>query len=177
MRCEVCGRTLPYKPLRVSIEGAKLLVCEDCAKHGTLDFKTAIEAVESPKKRVIVTPTPTISSPKRPPAPELDDHILVDDYGLLIRKAREERGWSQEELGKRINEKASIVGKIETAKLTPSLLITRKLEHVLNFSLLTKESASTPPPSPPQQYELTLGDVVTVKKQDKRYGEAESSSG
>ncbi len=102
---------------------------------------------------------------------------MVDDYGLLIRKAREERRWSQEELAKSINEKASIIGKIETAKITPNLLITRKLEHVLDLSLLREENSSAPPPSPPQQYELTLGDIVTVRKQEKKNGETGSNTG
>ncbi|MEM3736813.1 MAG: multiprotein bridging factor aMBF1 [Candidatus Bathyarchaeia archaeon] len=168
MRCEICGKVSPNKLLPVSIEGARLLACVECAKLGTLDIKTGgVSSSLSRKNSVATRAPPPIRQSRGLSDIRPDVYAVVDDYGLRVRKAREEHGWSQEELGKMINEKASLIGKIETSKLTPSLLIAKKLEHVLGVSLLVKEDFPVTQTSPPLRYDLTIGDVVTFKKQEK----------
>jgi NAD-dependent SIR2 family protein deacetylase len=38
VRCEVCGRKIHNDPIRANIEGAKLTVCAECAKHGKIIY-------------------------------------------------------------------------------------------------------------------------------------------
>ena len=60
---------------------------------------------------------------------------LLSDYGFAIRRAREARGMSQEELAIAIKEKASLLKKIEREDLRPTDSIRKKLERVLGISL------------------------------------------
>ncbi|MCK5408790.1 MAG: hypothetical protein KAJ30_00875, partial [Candidatus Heimdallarchaeota archaeon] len=38
--CEMCGIEIYSKPINIEIEGAVLLVCPSCAKHGKQIIKT-----------------------------------------------------------------------------------------------------------------------------------------
>ncbi len=60
---------------------------------------------------------------------------LLSDYGFAIRRAREARGMSQEELALAIKEKASLLKKLEREDLIPEDNIRKKLERVLGISL------------------------------------------
>ena len=60
---------------------------------------------------------------------------LLSDYGFAIRRAREARGMSQEELALAIKEKSSLLKKLEREDLRPTDSIRKKLERVLGISL------------------------------------------
>ncbi len=60
---------------------------------------------------------------------------LVDDCGMVIRRAREARGMSHEDLARKIQEKASLLKKIERNDLTPDDSVRKKLERTLGISL------------------------------------------
>jgi uncharacterized protein (TIGR00270 family) len=63
---------------------------------------------------------------------------LVVDYPVRIRSAREKKKLSQKELAASINEKWSIINKLETGDMRPSDSLTAKLERALNISLKEK---------------------------------------
>jgi uncharacterized protein (TIGR00270 family) len=177
MRCEICGREFPYKPRRAIVEGAKLLVCDECAKHSSSSWR---EERKLPPPGTSYKPKYT-SKPSsrtfRRPTEKDEDYLLVKGYGAIIRKAREKRGWSQEELGLKLNEKASFIGKLESAKVVPNPNLIDKLKHMLNIELLGKE-IPTAPPKPATgtvPHELTLGDVISFGKLGKK-GKSEKAS-
>jgi putative transcription factor len=60
---------------------------------------------------------------------------LTNEYSRLIKNARELRGLSQEELGKKINEKTSVISHLETGSMKPDDALARKLEHFLKIQL------------------------------------------
>jgi len=60
---------------------------------------------------------------------------LLSDYGFAIRRAREARGMSQEELAIAIKEKASLLKKLEREDLRPEDSVRKKLERTLGISL------------------------------------------
>lgn len=64
------------------------------------------------------------------------DFDLDPDYHLKIRQTREAMGISQEDLGRLINEKPSVISLLETRKLRPDAILTRKLMHHLKVNLL-----------------------------------------
>ena len=66
---------------------------------------------------------------------ELPELELAPDWGRKVRIARETLGWNPEELGKRLNEKKSVVLKIETGTMHPPDELVRKLEHLLKVRL------------------------------------------
>ena len=169
MRCEVCGRKINGKPITAIIESAKLTVCIACSKHGKI-------CQEEPKPKLILQrlrPTPRqqrLQKPK-PQASTVDtSQELVEDYPVKIRQAREILGLSHDELGKRINEKVSLLRKIETGKMTPDNRLASLLERTLKIKLivLTKEEKVVQlKMSKAAGHELTLGDLIKLDKKKK----------
>jgi len=91
---------------------------------------------------------------------------VVEGYHAKIRQAREKLGLSHEELGKKINEKASVLSKLETGKMTPNNMLVTKLEHALKIKLLVpikEEKISQDMPKLPN-HETTLGDLIQLNK-------------
>lgn len=155
----------------MNVEGANLIVCENCAKFGDSSLKQSTKQSQKPKISKITT-TRKILAVKKPKAGGVikkdffsDSYELVDDYIEKIRKAREERGLSHEELAKKINERVSIIKKIETGKMHPSDILIRKLEKELQINIHAPlNSKETAVGSKENSKELTLGDVVKIKK-------------
>lgn len=87
--------------------------------------------------------------------------VLADDYPELIRTAREDIGLSQEELAQALNEKASLIHKLERGDMQPSDNVQTKLERKLDISL--SEGAGTDDADWENDISpstTTLGDVV-----------------
>jgi putative transcription factor len=130
--CEVCGSPLRASPNRVEIDGAVMVVCNNCARLGK-----QLGPVAPPRVR----PNPALGT-FRPPAPRpVEVEYEVDpDYNLIIRQAREKMGLSQEQLGGLLNEKPSVIKMVESKKLKPDMTLTRKLMHQLKINLLVSLS-------------------------------------
>jgi len=163
LRCEVCGRKIHGPPTRALIEGARLTVCIECSKHGKIIHEEEVEI----RQRVLNKPlTPMTFVPRKPMKAKVDTtQEIVEGYDSKIRQAREKLGLSHEELGKKINEKASVLSKLETGKMTPNNQLVTKLEHVLKIKLLVpiKEEKIQAFPKSPNR-ETTLGDLIQLNK-------------
>jgi len=89
---------------------------------------------------------------------------LAADYDDRIRTARESAGLTQTELANQLNEKASLIRKIEHGDILPSDDVQSKLEHKLEISLtddVSTEDAEWSSEHSSTGY--TLGDVVKRK--------------
>jgi putative transcription factor len=168
LRCEVCGRKIYGKPYKVIIEGARLTVCDDCSKHGKLTWE------EEPKPKAVMRPRgpkPVLKVQGKakqtiPPEATLE---LVDDFDLKIRQAREKLGLSHSELGAKLNEKVSLLKKIEMRRMIPDNTLAAKLEHALKIKLIVPASVEKGEMSMPKMAratsrELTLGDLVDLDR-------------
>ena len=173
MRCEVCGCRISGKSFNVIIEAARLTVCSECAKHGEICH-------DEPKaKPVFAKPKPTpvmLRIQPKTQLPPVDASVeLAEDFAAKIRKAREKLGFSHEELGNRINEKISLLRKIETGKIAPSDRLAATLEHVLKIKLIVPAKEEKVPqakiPQKPSR-ELTLGDLIQEKRKGGKTGES-----
>jgi len=88
---------------------------------------------------------------------------IATDYDDRIRSAREAAGLSQEALADDLNEKASLIRKLERGDTLPTDDIQRKLERALDISLVEGEEVDA-------EWEtsdtgtMTLGDVVKRKE-------------
>jgi putative transcription factor len=162
LRCEVCGRKIHGPPTRALIEGARLTVCIECSKHGKI-----IHEEEVVRQRIPSKPLTPMSFVQRKPATAKVDTTqeIVEGYDAKIRQAREKLGLSHEELGKKINEKASVLSKLETGKMSPNNQLVTKLEHALKIKLLVpiKEEKFSEIPKAPSR-EPTLGDLIQLNK-------------
>jgi putative transcription factor len=88
---------------------------------------------------------------------------IATDYDDQIRNARESRGLSQEELADQLNEKASLIRKLERGDTLPTDEVQRKLERELDVSLVEGESVEDADWDGGDSGTMTLGDVVKRK--------------
>jgi putative transcription factor len=93
---------------------------------------------------------------------EMDE--VVQDYDDRIRDAREAESLTQEDLAKELNEKASLIRKLEHGDVLPSDTVQRKLEKRLGVTLSAGGSGDDSEWSGGASAgETTLGDVVKRK--------------
>ncbi len=105
--------------------------CGNCARMGRpVGAKIRVGTV-SPAQMALR------SFSQRPAEPEYE---LDADYHIRVRQAREKMGISQEELGRLINEKPSVIRLVESRKLKPDTILTRKLMHEMKLNLLVSVS-------------------------------------
>jgi putative transcription factor len=147
------------------IEGAKMLVCSNCSKLGSVYLETKTEP--RLKKVARRLPTPVHIPRRQPSLSDTESLELANDFSSKVRQAREKLGLSQEELGKKISEKVSVLRKIESGKMTPDNVLTEKLQHALRIQLLVPVSE---PKVPSQALATrltspTLADIAQVKKE------------
>ena len=162
MECEICGKNVPeHNPIRAKIEGSVMVVCKECSKLGTIQ-----KAPPKPKfRKQEKTKRPKTTRNKRYSSRDEPTEELIEDYNFEIRKARESRDWSREELGKKINERVSVITRIETGKMTPDVKLTKKLEKVLNIKLLEKvDNIDLNQFINTSSGERTLGNIMKIKR-------------
>ena len=175
VQCEMCGSETS-SPNRVKVEGAELDVCDDCTDFGT-EVKQQSSSSASTKYSTSSSGSSSSSSGsssgsssssggssqrRRDMFDEMDE--IAQDYDETVRSARESAGLSQEDLARKLNEKASLIRKIERGDTLPSDDVQRKLESALDVDLsaggTTDESEWS---SGSSTGEYTLGDVVERK--------------
>ncbi len=88
----------------------------------------------------------------------------VEGYGDLIRRARERLGLTQEELGMRLGEKASVIRKLEREELIPDRRLAEKLRRVLRIEVLAPETTSPTIIGVGKPPEVTIGDLIKLDR-------------
>jgi putative transcription factor len=176
VQCEMCGADTP-SPTTVKIEGAELDVCSECTDFGTEVRQGTSSSTTTKYSTSSSSGSSSGSSPstasgsggssgsrrRRDMFDEMEE--LATDYDRRIREARESRGLSQEELAKGLNEKASLIRKLERGDMLPSDEVQKKLERELDISLLEGGSGEeTEWEGGSSTGSYTLGDVVTRKE-------------
>ena len=143
-------------------------VCRECSKFGRVQKDTPLERkfVSRNKKGKPQNNRPQSNKQnvqRRRREEPMDE--LVEDYNVIIRKARESKGWTREELGAKIYEKVSVINRIESGKMEPDIKLAKKFEKTLNITLIEKyddmdlESFKSSASGP-----NTLGSVVKIKR-------------
>ncbi len=164
MECEICGKELPENnPIRAKIEGSIMIVCKECSKLGKIQKappKPKFVKQNNQSKRKNTTQKNRPYSRSKEPTEE-----LIEDFSHEIRKARESKNWSREDLGRKINERVSVITRIETGKMTPDNKLTKKLEKALDIKLLEKiDNVDLNQFINTTSGERTLGNVMKIKK-------------
>lgn len=145
MLCEMCGNDVESVS-RVKVEGSVLRLCPACARFGTpIDPPPAPAPVPSGQGTGSLRARPLAPASRPPGGPRrLEERDLYGDIGELelasdwskrVRTAREALNWTPEELAKKLNEKKSVVLKLESAHIHPPDALVRKLEHLLKIRL------------------------------------------
>ena len=145
-KCQICGKEVD-STVKTKIEGAVMQTCDSCAEMG--------EKVNTKKKKKRKKKRRRKSSQK----------TLANDYGSRVKKAREDRELSISELSDILNEKTSVIKKIETEDLKPDKSLAGKLSKELDIELyVNPEVTDYDDTSDGDTRKATLGDVADVKK-------------
>ncbi|MEK6967981.1 MAG: multiprotein bridging factor aMBF1 [Nanoarchaeota archaeon] len=146
MQCEVCGAKEAI--FKANIEGTVLTCCQKCSKLGK-------QVSNIQQKNIVLKKSIT----KEEPAEE-----VIEDYGHYIKTAREKCGLSQSEISEKINERESLIQRIESEKALPSIALAKKLERFLGIKLVEIVQASKVNLASDKPFSLTIGDSVRVRK-------------
>lgn len=159
MICEMCGSDVPHTKF-VKVEGAALHVCPRCERYATS------EAAKTEKGTLIMPSVAKRLVTRQKRQREKDvfssggEKELALDFPEKIKDGRRRKGLSQDELARQINEKKSMVVKLETGDIRPSDKLVRKLERALGLSL--RESVEQGEAGQRSAYSqgMTLGDFI-----------------
>ncbi len=113
---------------KVKIEGAVLKVFDSCKDLGN-EVKTSSSKKKKTKK--------SSSSRKRG-----SGKVLAPDYGQTVKSAREDEQLSIKEVADELNEKESLIKKIEQEDLKPDKSLAGKLSDRFNITLYTNPEVS-----------------------------------
>jgi len=131
------------------IEDAQLKVCHECSKFGKVtgivEQKQADKVIENSQQIEVM-------------------EIIVEDYAEKIRKKRESLGLKQEEFAKKISEKESLIQKIESGHLEPSLGLAKKIGSFLKIKLIEEHEETHEKQSKTKTGSFTIGDFIKIKK-------------
>lgn len=147
--CQLCGRDVDSLK-KAKIEGATLKVCDSCADMG--------ETVETKSKKKRKKKKRNRTSSKR------KSQVLTSNYGEMIKKARENEKLSIKEVADSLNEKESVIKKIEGEDLKPEKSLASKIEKKFGIELYVNPSVSDVETDSGDERSATLGDVAEVSE-------------
>ena len=147
MGCDMCGRQEDI--YRTVIEDVELSVCEKCAKFGKV-----LEPRSSPEKSY-ARGHPKQSAEKT--------EALAENFSQMIKSKRESLGMTQKEFAMKINEKESIVHKLETGEFEPPIQLARKLEKILRIKIVEEYEETNEKPEKAKTAGFTIGDFIKIK--------------
>ncbi len=139
MQCEICGAEAG-KGRVIELDGSTLIVCNECVAFGV-------------EKKPLAAPTASHANVPGQQAARLVQTIgqpffereefdlgldIVPDFGARIRKAREQKQLTVQELAARVFEKESVLHRIEAQAIKPDNALIAKLEKCLGIKLKEK---------------------------------------
>jgi putative transcription factor len=162
MICELCGKNVTFCK-KVTVEGVQLQVCSECAKFG-IEAKNAQPREEAPKP--IITQRLEIRERRGRPRDVLagvEKEELVEDFAARIRNARSKKGMTQKDLAMKINERVTVLSKVEIGQMRPDDKMVAKLEKELGIKLKEKV-VETQVAKGTSTSALTLADLIKMQK-------------
>jgi putative transcription factor len=157
MQCDMCGKDVSdYELTNAIIEGTKLRVCDKCSKFGKV-LKSPLNSFNRNNDK-----TPQFKQIKTEPEYE---EMIVENYSEIIKSAREKKNIKQEDFANLINEKESLIHKIETGHMEPNIKMARKIEKFLGITLIKEvELGGSINISKDKKFtSLTIGDIIKFK--------------
>jgi putative transcription factor len=156
MECEMCGTDAELK--KTKVEGAVLQLCDDCQATGEV-METSTSSSSNRGRS---------QGGKKRRKSRRQEKQLAPDFGDRVKEARESKELSMADLAECINEKKSVVRRIESEDMKPDKRLASKLRGELDVELYTS--------SPDVEYKsrgndassggATIGDVADIKKRE-----------
>jgi len=161
-RCPICDGII-WKGQKVLIEGVKMTVCDSCARYGKR-ITTKLKSTYLQKS--YLTQEKTSSKPPIRKIDEIEEMEIVPDYPKRIRNVRTLKKLNQDQFSQKLNEKPSLIRRIESGKAKPTIKLAKKIEKVYNITLLKKvdENEVNVKKYIKKQPSSSLGDIAFFKK-------------
>ena len=123
--CTLCGKNVDALN-KIELEGTIVEVCADCIKFGRA-VETKLYKPIAKKIQLAKFTEPTENNTE-----------LAADYGTRVKKAREARTLTHAEFAQAINERESVIKRIEGQTMMPDDMLARKIEQFLEIKLKEK---------------------------------------
>src|SRR3989344_873143 len=146
MGCDLCGSR--ENLFSAIVENSLMNICQKCLRFG---------------KKVERNKNFNVNEVIKKPKIQEEINLLKDNYHLIIKVNREKLKLSQEDLAKQLNEKLSLIQKIENKELAPNDVLAKKLETFLHISLFEKYKENEVKLNVSNNA-LTIGDLLKLKK-------------
>ena len=163
--CPICGSIIWGKGQRVLLEGAKITVCHNCAQHG-IKIQKPPTNTHVKKSYPYTRKTP----PKRQALKEkfVNNLEIIPDYSKKIRNKRNSLGLNQDQFAQKLNEKPSLLRRIEAGKVEPTIKLAKKIEDVYKIKILKKADENEAMVQKNKYMKksngTSLGDIAFIKK-------------
>ncbi len=157
--CELCGKQTEERK-KIMVENTVFIVCLACSKRGKpIESNNSLRTIQGKNPRItgkstLQHSTSTTSTTKQspysttrfksmprnrpPPLKKInltDEMILNPEFPKVIRDARNKKGITHDQLGQKINEKVTLLKKVETGTIKPDEILSKKLENFLGIKL------------------------------------------
>ena len=142
--CEVCGRESGNISV-IEIEGVELRACPRCSEG----------------KKVIRRDQPPARAMRMGLPQEREEETLVENFGERIRKGREKMKLPLKVVAEMLNEKHSLLLRVEEGKTMPSVELTKKLEKFLGIKLMEGSDIGGEAPRQGGSGKATIGDFLS----------------
>ena len=164
--CQICGSIIWGKGQRVILEGAKITVCHNCAQHGTKIQKPS--SYTYGKKPIQKKPYSATKRQNYKPN-TIEELEIVSDYARKVRNARSKLGLNQDQFSQKLNEKPSLIRRIETGKAKPTVKLAKKILQIYKIQLLVKSDEIMDISVQENKFMKkssgsSLGDIAIIKK-------------
>jgi len=143
--CDLCGKEAEL--FRANIEDSLVNVCDMCGRFGKILGK---KSIFEPRKINMIS--------------ETEEEIFVGDFNKIVKRERERKELTQEELAKIINEKTSVIQKLENKEIEPSFKLIKKLEKYFGITLTEKQQLIKEKTKHFEIKSFTMGDLVNEKQ-------------
>jgi putative transcription factor len=146
MLCDMCSAS--GKMYKTIVEGAHLSLCQDCSNFGKV-----IGMVQQQENAKAVEKFHAADK-----AEKLE--IVSGDYAEKIRKKRESLGLKQKEFAQKLNEKQSIVQKMESGHFEPPIGLAKKIGKILHLKLVEQYQENHDMKKSSKTEAFTIGDFI-----------------
>lgn len=169
MQCEMCGKDASLK--RTKVEGAELKLCDECQAAGEVvetgsGGSSSSGSSRSSSSRSSGSSGSSSSSSSKRRKPRDQQESLKPDFDSLVRSARSGRDYTKQELADEINEKTSVISRIESGSLKPDQRLAKKLKKALGVELYggSEDVSHQTRSSDDDSSGATIGDVADIER-------------
>ena len=167
MQCEICGAEIRGKSFRITVDRAELDVCDKCKGFGK---EVTPRGPAGARRGAPGSYSAPAGTPARRPRRDVFDRIkdeLVEDYPERIKKARDAKHMTDEELAIKTQSKVDLIRKVERGDIVPEDSLVKKIEYVLDIKLTEGVAEPEGGGRRGESRTMTLGDLIKVKRDGK----------